>query len=341
METTSTYQRLIIYQFSGTGNALTGAKWIKEHADKLHIHTEIHAIENTKHIQLPQDGSKTLYGFCYPTHGFAPSWLVIKFMLRFSSIKNVDLFLLNTRGAFKISKLMIPGLSGMALWFPVILFWIKGFHIKGILPLDMPINWTSFFPPVNKAASNALFKRNYRIVETFCNAVLQNKNYYRYSIYISFIIDFAMFPISVLYLFWGRFFLAKTLYASFSCNTCRICEINCPVHAIEIKNNQPYWKYTCESCMRCINICPLRSIQSWVTRIALYVYILYFIIVILMGYTSNIVHLVFIISFFPFYRLIILMMSNTFINKLFTYSSLTKLWNRYFAQGLKIHELKK
>ena len=336
-----TYQNVIIYQFSGTGNALTGAKWIKKYTDKKNIKTEIFAIENIQQIQLPETTGKTLIGFCYPTHGFAPSWIVIKFMLRFPKIKNADVFFLNTRGAFKIYKLMIPGLSGLALWFPVLLFLLKRYSIKGILPLDMPINWTSFFPPVNKAAVNSLVSRSHRIVEKFCEHIFNDKKYFRYSIWISSILDISVSPISFLYIFWGRFFLAKTLYASYTCDSCRICEANCPVHAIKIKNSRPYWKYTCESCMRCMNICPANSIQSWVSRIFIFGYLLMIFIVSYLGYSKNVWHILFIILFFPFYRLLYLLLSNKFINILFTYTSLTKLWNRYFVPNLKFKDLKK
>jgi Pyruvate/2-oxoacid:ferredoxin oxidoreductase delta subunit len=142
-----------------------------------------------------------------------------------------------------------------------------------------------------------------------------------------------------LYIFVGRFFLAKTLFASYKCNNCRICEENCPVNAIEIRNGMPFWKYTCESCMRCMNICPRKAIQSWITRILL---ISYLFISIGMTYTHLNEYLLFaIISIliFPIYWLFIKLIHFKIINILFTYTSLTRYWKRYIALEIKLKDL--
>ena len=36
----------------------------------------------------------------------------------------------------------------------------------------------------------------------------------------------------------------------------------CPVKAIKLVYNRPFWSYKCESCMRCMNSCPKKSIES-------------------------------------------------------------------------------
>jgi len=334
------YQNLLIYYFSGTGNALTGAKWIKTYAESERIKCSLYSIENIKNIEIPELSGKTLIGFCYPTHGFAPSWIVLKFMFRFPKIKNADAFILNTRGAFKIYKLLIPGISGLALWLPVLILCLKKFSVKGILPLDMPINWTSFFPPVNRTAINSLVARSNRIVNDFCEKIFNAKRYYRYSIWISLLPDLSLIPVSIIYIFWGRFFLAKTLYASYHCNDCKICAINCPVQAITIKYNRPYWSYRCESCMRCMNICPAKAIQSWVSRLFIFTYLLFILFVVSLGINGHLFHLMFILLFFPFYSLLHRILGVRLINILFHYSSLTKYWNRYLVPGIKINQLK-
>ncbi len=75
-------------------------------------------------------------------------------------------------------------------------------------------------------------------------------------------LDTSILSITIACYFYGRFILAKTMIYTSNCNSCMICVDNCPVKAIKIINNKPYWSYSCESCMRCINICPQASIQT-------------------------------------------------------------------------------
>ena len=86
-------------------------------------------------------------------------------------------------------------------------------------------------------------------------------------------IDLVILPISFLYYFIGRFFLAKILVATQSCNNCEVCVDQCPVKAIKMVNDRPYWTYRCESCMRCINICPQRAIETAHSFATLMIYI--------------------------------------------------------------------
>jgi len=75
-------------------------------------------------------------------------------------------------------------------------------------------------------------------------------------------IDVLLIPISIGYYFFGRFALAKTLFASYKCNNCGLCIKSCPVNAISMKSDRPYWSFKCESCMKCLNNCPKRAIES-------------------------------------------------------------------------------
>ena len=56
--------------------------------------------------------------------------------------------------------------------------------------------------------------------------------------------------------------IAKTFIATDSCNNCGLCVKNCPLNAISIINDRPYWSFNCESCMRCMNNCPQRAIET-------------------------------------------------------------------------------
>lgn len=47
-----------------------------------------------------------------------------------------------------------------------------------------------------------------------------------------------------------------------SCISCGLCEKNCPVHAIEMKENKPIWVLPkCDNCLCCLHHCPVEAIN--------------------------------------------------------------------------------
>ena len=335
------YQNLFIYFFSGTGNAFSVARWIKENVEKENINITLISIEKLDNFKQQQPNDKSLIAFAYPTHGFAPPWIMIKFLWKFPRIVNADVLFVNTKAGAKVWKFYFPGMTGLAQWLSIFIFWCKGYPVVGSLPLDMPHSWTSFFPPNTNKAVNPMTERCHRIVNKMCSRIFAGKKYFRYTVWTQLWFDILVSWIVPLYVFIGRFFLAKTLFSSYKCNSCRICEEYCPVNAIEIRKGMPYWKITCESCMRCMNICPKRSIQSWVTRICLVSYGLIVLGLTLTNLNIFWLFLIICVLFFPIYWLFIKFVHLKLVNILFTYTSLTRFWKRYFAPGVKIKEFKK
>lgn len=337
----SYYQNLLIFYFSGTGNALSAARWIQENGEKEKLNTRLESIEKHGNFRLEQPEGKSLIAFTYPTHGFAAPWLMLKFLWKFPGVKDADVLFVNTKAGAKFGKFFIPGMTGLAQWLSIFIFWSKGYCVKGSLPLDMPHSWTSFFPPNSIQSSVQITDRCHLIVNKMCDRVFSGRKYFRYTVWTQLWFDILVIWIVPLYVFIGRFFLAKTLFSSSKCNNCRICEESCPVKAIEIRNGMPFWKYTCESCMRCMNICPQKSIQSWITRILI---IGYFLVTLGITYThlnNYLLHALVSILLFPIYWFFIKLMHIKVINALFTYTSLTRYWKRYIALNIKLKDLVK
>jgi len=217
-------------------------------------------IDRFKTVDMPELTDKTLIGICSPTHGFNLPPIVLSFLFKMPKTKKVDAFILNTRAGMKLYKIFIPGLSGIAQLLPALILLLKGFRIVGMQPLDLPSNWLILHPGLRKKVVNSIYTRCNKIVNNFAVKLFEGKR--KYKALLSLPIDITLLPITLGYYFIGRFFLAKTLIATNTCTNCEKCVIQCPVEAIKMVNNRPFWRYNCESCMRCVNLCPQRAIET-------------------------------------------------------------------------------
>lgn len=345
------YDQVIIYYFSGTGNARNAANWIAGVAREKSIKTQVINIDRFRTINVPEISQNTLIGFCAPTHGFNLPPLMLKFITRFPALKNCDVFILNTRAGMKLSKLFLPGLSGLAQIFPALILRLKGFKVVGMQPMDLPSNWLLLHPGLRKKVVDSIYERCQKITRKFSEKLLNGKKVYKALWSLPF--DLAIAPIAILYYFIGRFFLAKTLVATNACNQCEICVKQCPVEAIKMVGNSPFWSYKCESCMRCVNNCPQRAIETAQTFFGLLIFISFALIAPLLvaglkllglfdllnqtSISRNLLwiifNLIYLLFVFISYRILHYLMRFKFVNKLITYSSLStyKFWRRYKA----------
>ncbi len=340
------YDNLKIYYFTGTGNALVVSNWIASYFGENGTSAEIIKITPSLIVDATEIGENTLIGFCYPTHGFNAPPIVIEFLLRFPQLKN-KIFLLNTRAGMKLLQLFTPGWSGLAQILPAMILKFKGYKIVGMQPMDLPSNWISIHPGLRQKVVDSIFERCKRITQKFALKMGSEKKVFKGLL--SLPIDLLITPVSVLYYFFGRFALAKTFVAGNKCDSCRLCEKQCPVQAIQMKNNRPFWTRKCESCMHCMNVCPKKTIQTphlfvtliwWLVFSILPVFFLSKIIPEngLIGTNFNLFRWIFIfitglpVIFFS-YRILHFLLRFRFFNWLITYTSLTKLpfWRRYFA----------
>ncbi len=253
------YSKVIIYYFTGTGNAKHVAGWIAEVANAKGIGTEIVNIAeiDRKHVSPPPPGA--LIGFCSPTHGFNLPPIMLHFILRFPRGVN-RVFMVNTRAGMKLGKVALPGLSGIAQLFPSLVLLAKGYRIVGMRPIDLPSNWISLHPGLTQNAIEFLFQRFKGISLQFAERVVGGNRDYRSLLDLT--QDLLISPVSIGYYFIGRFVFAKSFYASNVCDNCGVCIKQCPVSAISMIDDRPFWSYRCESCMHCINNCPKRAIET-------------------------------------------------------------------------------
>ncbi|HUW93286.1 MAG TPA: EFR1 family ferrodoxin [Bacteroidales bacterium] len=257
---TCSYSSLSIYYITGTGNAAAAAGWFADEALRAGIPVTVDDISADTVRPMPHASQNPLIGFAYPTHGFNAIPAMIYFLLKLPWGEGRKVFLMNTRGGLKLSKLFVKGISGMALMLPAFILLMKGYRCIGFRPVDLPSNWIILHPGVRKAVANSIYDHWEVNIRRFAQKILSGKKVWR-GLY-SWPVDIALFPIALGYYMAGRFFLAKTFIAGTGCNLCGLCIKECPTKSIKLVDGRPYWKLTCESCMKCINRCPERAIQT-------------------------------------------------------------------------------
>jgi Pyruvate/2-oxoacid:ferredoxin oxidoreductase delta subunit len=352
------YQRLIIYYLSGTGNALIAANWFADHAQAQGMTAEIISIDRFRTpLQAPKSEG-TVMGFLYPTHGFSLPWYMLKFILAFPCGRR-DIFCVNTFGGTKIGKLHLPGLSGLALILPALIFFLKGYRVRGLVSLNLPSNWISLHPGLTPAAVSSLVDHCRKKIETYAVSLLSGGIVFRGIVSLPF--DLVVIPLALGYTFVGRFWLAKMYLATLECDGCGICESCCPMNALRMKNRRPFWTFHCESCMRCMNICPRKAIQVSHVFTAMTAYVLYGLLfpfvmflatrfvpstAVLFASETQIMGLIrawaFLSIMFLAYRLVQVLVGFRLFNYFFTGLSLTRLpfWRRYLAPGVTVKDFK-
>ena len=254
------WKSLYIYFISGTGNAKASAEWIRDEAELAGLRTVVQQIDRLENIVMPDKDENPLIGFAFPTHGFNAAPIMIRFIAGFPRGLGRNVFLLNTRAGMKLSRIFLPGISGVALLLPAFILRIKGYKCIGFRPVDLPSNWIPLHPGLKKKVIESIFLRCERIVRNFAVRILSGKKVYTGLLSIP--VDLLISPIALGYYIGGRFFLSKTFVANNKCNNCGICMRECPTSSIKMVSGRPYWKLSCESCMRCLNFCPNKAIEA-------------------------------------------------------------------------------
>jgi ferredoxin len=253
------YSKILIYYFSGTGNAYNIVKWLAARFSEKSQVISIINIAETDENHVVKLSDNTLIVFISPVHGFNYPPIMIRFINHFPKGNN-DIVVMNTRAGMLINKYITPGLSGISLYYSSLILKLKGYKIVGMNAFDMPSNWLSLHPSLNTKTVLYIHLKMKAKAEKFADILLRNKT--SYPVFYEIIQDLLIMPISIGYYFIGRFILSKTFYANSSCDNCDLCITKCPVKAIVKVENRPFWKLKCESCMKCMSNCPKRAIET-------------------------------------------------------------------------------
>ena len=344
------YDNLLIIYYSGTGNSKRVSEWIQEVAKWQEMKTHISSYHKFNPEDIIDFKGKTLIGFFSATHGFNMPHSMLRFLFRFRLLKGSDVFVGNTRAGIKLSKLFLPGLSGIAMYFPALILLFKGYKVKAMYPVDLPSNWISLHPGIKRKVVDSMVDHYERLTKKFATKVLSGKRVFLKS-FVLLPLDILVAPIAFGYYFVGRYILAKTFIANYNCNNCGICVEQCPTKSIIISDNRPYWKFSCESCMKCMNYCPQRAIETAHSMVFILLFLLIAIVnpflsdkvtdlvATLFGHSRLAYESIYfaiqwsvaLLFFFVGYKILHFLMGFPKINKIITIASLTswKFWRRY------------
>ncbi|HLP17145.1 MAG TPA: EFR1 family ferrodoxin [Bacteroidota bacterium] len=336
-------QSLLIYYFSGTGNSRNVARWFADEASNRQIPSRLVNIARTDRMSIPPPDPGALVAFVSPIHGFNYAPVMMYFIMRFPRVRNA-VCLLNTRAGMRIGRWVTPGLTGVAFYLASIVLMLKGYSIRAMVPVDLPSNWLSLHPGLNERTVRYLHERNREKVARFAQKIFSGRRVY--TALRDIVQDALIAPISLGYYCIGRFVFAKTFYASAACDRCDVCIKNCPVKAIRVVDDRPYWTLKCESCMRCMCTCPRRAIETGHGFIACvsaaYALVMYGISGIVMELLPAALHIealgfvarnfLFFLILAAAYRLVHYSMRVPFIGRVMVWTSLTsyQFWGRRY-----------
>jgi len=220
------------YYFSGTGNSYRLAVWTARAASARGATTRVAPVRAVAGLKEGALGPGRILALFTPTHGFIAPWPVIRFALLAPFGRGTHAVVVASRAGLKWGRLFIPGLDGTAAYLPALILALKGYRVRGAIGIDMPSNWMAVHSGLKPVSVATIVERARAKTGRFIGRILDGRIFF--GSWISLPAGLLLFPISLAYLLYGRFGLAKLFFASNRCDGCGLCARRCPEEAIRM-----------------------------------------------------------------------------------------------------------
>jgi hypothetical protein len=136
----------LLYYWSGTGNSYRISTWVKKMAEERGLTCQLRSVDKCNPVKEIKNDKESILGIIFPTHGFTAPWHILKFVWQLPRNRSTHAFCIAARAGLKFGKVFPPGISGSATFIVALILWLKGYHVRGAMSVDMPSNWFSLHP---------------------------------------------------------------------------------------------------------------------------------------------------------------------------------------------------
>ena len=230
-----------VYYFSGTGSTKAIVEKISDMLVSKNLKVNTYAMENGFHT-LDKMASKIIFAF--PANSQSVSPLVWRFFKSLPKVSGMDAFIITTLNeSVYITKPLCKLLKQ------------KGYNPKATCIVSMPKNMLD--SPIDERQDSQRNKNAMVKIDSFVNTIVFDRQFYDSEYQGSRIVSFLSRCTLLPWLFMRLAF--KLEVKKEKCKRCEICEIQCPVGNITLKEH-PIHGNKCEFCMRCAANCPNKAV---------------------------------------------------------------------------------
>lgn len=234
-------QEYIILWFSGTGNTLLAAQWLKHMLIALGAEAELANICDNPKQTFPD---KTTI-ICWPVYSYGMPRLVNRYVQGMPAGSS-PIYMLATMG----------GGAGGAMDVAARMLSVKGYDVRGGIEILMPNNYLGGRKPDHDSVRQ-LLDRAKQQVEEFAQAIYRGEGL---PISVNLISRILARMVNKAFYMSLSFSSRQFSVSSSECNRCGICARLCPIGNI-IMEEYPRWGKECEQCLRCLHVCPQAAID--------------------------------------------------------------------------------